>query len=399
MVRIRSKPAKLLDAALAPPKPLRKRKLRETDGNDVRKGSQPNNATTLPTRASKRTRLTHLPYQSPASLDAIIGVTRKSTKIDETPKRKVQSVRAPPRPSKPVKRLQQKTRKIIGKAKQGATQPSVRRKLLGSPEPAKPKVKKNVPAKGKSKIPKKVGKAGKVTKKIASPKTKTSSATAIKTTAATPKKRKAPLAKSEIEEDKSPSASSLKDGKRTKKVLKAKKGKLQPKPELTCYEKDPTFESKLELPFISTLSHSRLVLRAVILNDMKLLKKLTTDEPEKIYTVCMSRSFSNTETAMHYIFKSENREAFKLLRQITPKKLEKFGPCPTVMISEEGTGSGSYMMFGHGLRQVSVGRGGKEGNNAFLYDRSSCYNNSALFNFEYDPNSMISKALNMGNFS
>ncbi|ODM89027.1 Poly(ADP-ribose) polymerase pme-5, partial [Orchesella cincta] len=357
MVRIRARQVKVPDLLSSPlPQPARKRKIGDNSINSHSTVSpaSANGNNNASIRASKRSRTTHLPYQSPESLEALITVAgrrKKPAELQETPRSKVS--RAPKKPEKPVKRL----KKQASNTKQTTPKQSVRRKLLATPEPPKSTVKA---VSSLTKAKKKVVKAKKALIKP------------TKQKAATPRVavRKRKNAKDETDVDKPVSDK----GKKTPKAKK-RKGKLNPKPELTNYEKDPTFESRLEIPFVSTLAHSRLLIRAVILKDLKLLKKLIHEEPQKIYTLAMQRSAFVEENVLHYIVKTENKDAFKLLFEVPTKLFEKFGPSPSLLITREHTGHGSHRMFGHALRQVSVGRGGKEGNDAFLYDLNA-YNYS-----------------------
>ncbi|CAL8148360.1 unnamed protein product [Orchesella dallaii] len=359
MVRIRGRQVKVPNL-LSPPQPVRKRKLGDNiaiDSNISRVPSATANGGNVFIRSSKRSRTAHLPYQSPESLEALITVAgrrKKAAENQETPKSKVKSLvtRTPKKLEKPVKRLQKQASNV----KQSTPKQAVRRKLLATPEPAKPTAKAVTTL---TKTKKKVVKAKKALIKPAKQKVAASPSTGV---------RKRKSAKEQPDKNKPVED---KEGKRPK--LKRKKGKLNPKPDLKNYEKDPTFESRLEIPFVSTLAHSRLLIRAVLLKDLKLLKKLIHEETKKIYTLCMPRSAFVNENVLNYIIKTENKEAFNLLYDVPLKIKENFGPSPSLLISPEHTGYGSHRMFGHAMRQVSVGRGGKEGNDAFLYD-SSAYN-------------------------
>lgn len=378
MVRIRNKPAKLLDGIIPARSSSRKRK--QGEGSAV---ADSTTKTVTPARSSKRSRNTNLPYQSPESVDLILSISTKqkgtAKKNEKTPKTKV--ITATPKiPTKPVKRLQKKAPSKSGTE----VKPPVRRRLLKTPEPAKTqrdKVRKTVTKNVK-----------KAVKQITKKKVKQTSAAAAVQVVADLKKQKLSRPKKST----APDADDKQDGaKRTKKETpKMRMGKLNPRPELTNYEKDPTFESRLDVPFISTLAHSRLLIRAVILNDMKLFKKLVLQEPEKIYTVSMKRSAQHEEDVMSYILKHENKEAFKILHKIPDKVLKKFGECPQLMITDEQTGRGNHRMFGHALRQVAVGRGGKEGNDAFLYDRHTNYWLSPVPDF--GGTDLVEDAIKMG---
>ncbi|CAG7784766.1 unnamed protein product, partial [Allacma fusca] len=153
-----------------------------------------------------------------------------------------------------------------------------------------------------------------------------------------------------------------------KKVRKGKAGLvLEPKLSVTKFEKDATFESRLEIPSVSTLADSKLLIRAVLLNDLVMLNSLLSNT-ERLCSRCIPRNHNDSSTAFTYALQQGNIPAVKML--IDEKKLDKLAPYPGINLERDSTGHGSRLMFGHALSQVTVGRGGKEGNGAFLKDKS-----------------------------
>ena len=53
--------------------------------------------------------------------------------------------------------------------------------------------------------------------------------------------------------------------------------KLKSRPEIKVWMDDPLFQSNEDVPYVSSLSHSHLITRAVMMNDMKSLKKCIDD--------------------------------------------------------------------------------------------------------------------------
>ena len=56
--------------------------------------------------------------------------------------------------------------------------------------------------------------------------------------------------------------------------------KLIPNPAAPVWDKDPLFETREAVPFVSTKAHSQLVMRAVILGDSKLLQQAIDDSKQ-----------------------------------------------------------------------------------------------------------------------
>ena len=90
---------------------------------------------------------------------------------------------------------------------------------------------------------------------------------------------------------------------------------VAPKPWLKVWEKDPLFESNTEtMPFISTTIQGHLATRAVLTNDMKLLKDCLEDV-KNISCLEIERSLVNTTTATDYAMLTGNIKALEILAQ------------------------------------------------------------------------------------
>ncbi len=133
---------------------------------------------------------------------------------------------------------------------------------------------------------------------------------------------------------------------------------MQSNSSVTLYEKDPTFETSNIIPFVSTIAHSKLLIRAVLIKDHELLETLISDK-KNICSFCVPRCLAINRDALSYAIQNEDFKAIKLLTD--DKLAENLAPFPDIMIEGESTGHGSKHMFGHALRAVAVGRGGKEG--------------------------------------
>ncbi|XP_035215335.1 uncharacterized protein LOC118188920 [Stegodyphus dumicola] len=64
-----------------------------------------------------------------------------------------------------------------------------------------------------------------------------------------------------------------------KPVTKLKKiaERLHPNPKVTVFEKDPTFEMNIPIPYVSSSAHSKLLIRAILLKDIAMLQSLMKD--------------------------------------------------------------------------------------------------------------------------
>lgn len=87
-------------------------------------------------------------------------------------------------------------------------------------------------------------------------------------------------------------------------------GGVQPNPKVTVLERDPFFESDADVPSISTVVQSKLLIRAVLLADHVLLKTLLKDESCTVWT---ARSTDVPTTALDYAVLREDQGAMRLL--------------------------------------------------------------------------------------
>ena len=81
--------------------------------------------------------------------------------------------------------------------------------------------------------------------------------------------------------------------------------KLKPRIGIKIWDKDPLFESHEEVPFVSTASHSHLITRAILTNDMAALKKHLEDR-KQIANCNKRRSLCVPLGPMHYCLLMKN---------------------------------------------------------------------------------------------
>ncbi|CAF3181779.1 unnamed protein product [Rotaria socialis] len=171
----------------------------------------------------------------------------------------------------------------------------------------------------------------------------------------------------------------VKPKKKTTKIPKVPKtqlfkvhsnGSLKENTVVTNYQKEPFFEDNLPVPFISSFVQSKLAIRAVLINDAKLLKSLINDV-DHVCSIHVNRSLYNDLSAMHYAIKNNNVTMVKILLDDikTPKK--KRCPFPTVSVTRQTTGRANIHTFGFRTATLMASRGAKEGNNALNKDNMS----------------------------
>ena len=143
--------------------------------------------------------------------------------------------------------------------------------------------------------------------------------------------------------------------------------RLKPNPAITVWEKDPLFETKEKVPFVSSLAQSKLAIRAVLVSDMRLLEQVVKDH-SKVHDPNIKRSLGNNMSALSYALKTENLEAVRILLKTKISKA-RVG-LPSCSLTTSDTGTYNYRSLGiKNVRRLNMSRGGKEGNNAFTRDQ------------------------------
>ena len=97
---------------------------------------------------------------------------------------------------------------------------------------------------------------------------------------------------------------------------------------------------KENVPFVSSLAHGKLAIRAVLTNDMKLLEQCNQNLKE-INSLFVKRSLGNEMTALRYALKNQNLAAIKVL--CDSKTKSRIG-LPTCLLSTQGTGTYNYRL-------------------------------------------------------
>ena len=144
--------------------------------------------------------------------------------------------------------------------------------------------------------------------------------------------------------------------------------RLKPNPAIPVWEKDPLFETKEKVPFVSSLAQSKLAIRAVLVSDMKLLEHVVKDH-SKVHDPNIKRSLGNNMSALSYALKMENLEAVRIL--LKTKLTKARVGLPSCSLTTSDTGTYNYRSLGiRNVRRLNMSRGGKEGNNAFTRDQN-----------------------------
>ncbi|GFW28573.1 poly polymerase tankyrase [Trichonephila clavipes] len=155
-----------------------------------------------------------------------------------------------------------------------------------------------------------------------------------------------------------------------KPVTKLKKiaERLHPNPKVTVFEKDPTFETNIQIPYVSSSAHSKLLIRAILLKDIAMLQSLMKDT-QKICSLNTYRSVDVQLTPLMYAVLNEDHKAIRALLTVNKSK---YANPPETLLEYQRTGRYNMTMLGHAVKAINVSRGGKEGNNAFLKDIDFC---------------------------
>ncbi|KAL3874859.1 hypothetical protein ACJMK2_037816 [Sinanodonta woodiana] len=146
---------------------------------------------------------------------------------------------------------------------------------------------------------------------------------------------------------------------------------LKPNPKIKVMEKEPFFETNELVEFMSKNSYGKLAIRAINLNDMKLLQSLTEDT-ERVHSLELKKSVSVNKTALHYALEANNHEAIKILvKDFNSRDNERLKKSSkqSLFIKTGDTGSYNPLFLGfRRIRPISVSRGSKEGNDALTKD-------------------------------
>lgn len=143
-----------------------------------------------------------------------------------------------------------------------------------------------------------------------------------------------------------------------------KTAQLTPRLNFPHYEAELTFESKEVVPFVSVESYSKLGIRATILNNEALLKRLINDT-QNVSTVHVPRSINIDRDPLTYALVNNNLKLVDLLAADAanpkPHRVKRIES----LLDKQQTGMANIVMLGHPTRQITMTRGAKEGNNAF----------------------------------
>lgn len=143
--------------------------------------------------------------------------------------------------------------------------------------------------------------------------------------------------------------------------------RLKPRLQLRQYFHEPTFESKDELPFVSVAAYSKLAIRAVLINNENLLKRLI-DDVQHVHNLRYQRSVDVPYDAATYALINGNAKLLQMIIDDEKKpKASRVEPVKS-LLGQQTTGRYNFSMLGHAVRQIQMTRGGKEGINALTKD-------------------------------
>ncbi|GAB6020532.1 hypothetical protein CHUAL_003215 [Chamberlinius hualienensis] len=148
-------------------------------------------------------------------------------------------------------------------------------------------------------------------------------------------------------------------------AVSPEKPKLNTK--VTLYSKDPTFESNNPIPYVSIMANSRLLIRSVLMNDVKSLQNILKDRVSKCW-YGVHQSIDQPIDALCYALLKENHAAIEILLN------ERKNPAKSAIKMTETTllhhcvGKSNFKFLGSAVREISLSRGAREGNGALIKD-------------------------------
>uniref|UniRef100_T1IYM8 Poly [ADP-ribose] polymerase n=1 Tax=Strigamia maritima TaxID=126957 RepID=T1IYM8_STRMM len=149
--------------------------------------------------------------------------------------------------------------------------------------------------------------------------------------------------------------------------------KLKPNNRVTVLNKDPTFESNTNIPVVSVSAYSKLPIRAVLTRDMRLLQSLIADSAN-VCSVTMVRSVDQQLDALVYALIQENHKAIQLILKEILNPTKKRVKVPDSFLIQQTTGKLTTQFLGHSVRDITISRGSREGNNALNKDENVTLN-------------------------
>ncbi|XP_022239134.1 tankyrase-like protein isoform X2 [Limulus polyphemus] len=183
--------------------------------------------------------------------------------------------------------------------------------------------------------------------------------TAIKTKVREPAKMRFKAARVKKEENKDPRTLPL-----LRPMTKIQRERLQPNPKIKVQEKSPMFESGEPLPYVSPITYSKLIIRAVRLKDHHLLQSLLSDK-EHVCSYTLKQSKDVLNDALTYAIVQEDHQAIRMILSAEHKNLV---TCPEHLLSRGKIGSCNRSLFDRSIYSVSIIGGSREGNAALLKD-------------------------------
>ena len=177
----------------------------------------------------------------------------------------------------------------------------------------------------------------------------------------------------EVKEEEEDDGKKKKAKKETKKPTKYRKGKWNPNVEII--EKCEMLQSEKDdfIDYESMRANNKNVIRAAYTGNIKLLEKIASID----YAVSSFFERWGPEcdmNAIELIFKNNDKKMLQAFLKVAGDNTTyKLGYCPPSQLTKIGTGSNSKYFLGTAVRAVEMGRGGREGNNAFVHDEVNHY--------------------------
>ncbi|KAK6753164.1 hypothetical protein RB195_012642 [Necator americanus] len=151
----------------------------------------------------------------------------------------------------------------------------------------------------------------------------------------------------------------------------SKKGndRLTPRQGIKQYKENPFFASTKSPEYVSFITNTRLLMRAINRGDMKEMRRIMRSDNRNIDPAGCRYKFSHADqrwpdlVAMLCKNDAVRQEYFKLRSQLSAKESPRKEPN---LLQRKTTGRSNFYMLGRATRAVEMARGGREGNNAFL---------------------------------
>uniref|UniRef100_A0A158P5X7 ANK_REP_REGION domain-containing protein n=1 Tax=Angiostrongylus cantonensis TaxID=6313 RepID=A0A158P5X7_ANGCA len=155
----------------------------------------------------------------------------------------------------------------------------------------------------------------------------------------------------------------------SKRISKVGNDRLTARVGIKEYKENPFFISAKSPEYVSFITNSRLLIRAIIRGNIKEMKRLMSVERRHVDLNACTTSFSyaDSRSADSVAIQCRNdvvrQEYFRLKSELNKAKTPRKEPN---LLERKSTGQSNFYMIGRATRAIEMTRGGREGNNAFL---------------------------------